>query len=476
MQYTGQQRKQQMACLYTKQKTQKRKKWHDGRLVLHSMGASLYDAHPPPGSGDPKLDECCLSRAQCDALQRQAETRLETDKYLVQVEGPWIVSTAPISMAKPNSLVSQGMKKVITKKFRKPGTFVPLQMQEQQNQGMRKRQRHPLQPGDLQRRYYGNNAPPQQQQQQQLGPPPSSAPLPAWNQAQQRNHQGTTAGPVNFQGQQQYPPQQQQMQMASGSYNPSPQPPFQQQHGQQQQQQQRVTPPFQQGQQPPPAPTQQGQPHMTPNGYNSLSDYSTPNPAPMQQASLSQQQRVQPASRPTETNTNAFVGNKFNPNNFYGEDEEEECSQEEEDGGFGGWNMQPQQPFWNPSPNLPASAAVSAGPTRNGNDITPVTSQPEQNSTKQTDSACPPVPPQQQTTCSRTGNSSALSKDELLKLFGASPYVAETVQQTEETNETTGDTQPTQQEPPMYELVLPPPDAPSDDDSSVESDDDEVTK
>eukprot|EP00544_Gedaniella_sp_CCMP2646_P001860 CAMPEP_0202508618 /NCGR_PEP_ID=MMETSP1361-20130828/52348_1 /ASSEMBLY_ACC=CAM_ASM_000849 /TAXON_ID=210615 /ORGANISM="Staurosira complex sp., Strain CCMP2646" /LENGTH=200 /DNA_ID=CAMNT_0049142807 /DNA_START=93 /DNA_END=692 /DNA_ORIENTATION=- len=200
---------------------------------------------------------------------------------------------------------------------------------------------------------------------------------------------------------------------------------------------------------------------MTPNGYNSLSEYSTPNPAPMQQASVLQQQRVQAASRPTETNTNAFVGNKFNPNNFYGEDEEEECSQEEEDDGFGGWSMQPQKPSWKPSHNLPASAA---GPTRNGNDITPVTRQPEQNSTKLTDNAGPPVPPQQHTTGSGTGNSSALSMDELLMLFGASPYVAETVQQTEETNETTGDTQPTQQQPPTFELVLPPPDAPSDDD------------
>ena len=205
---------------------------------------------------------------------------------------------------------------------------------------------------------------------------------------------------------------------------------------------------------------------MAPNGYNSLSEYSTPNPAPLHQASLHQQQPVQPASRATETNTNAFVGNKFNPNQFYGEDEEEACSQEEEDDGVGGWNMQQQPPQQQasrkPSPNHPAATA----PTRNESDTTPMTSQPEQNYTKQA------VQPHQQTTTGSGTGSSSLSKNELLKLFGASPYVP--VQQTEETSKTGADTQPAQQQP--YEFVLPPPDALSDDDSSVESDDDKVAK
>lgn len=222
---------------------------------------------------------------------------------------------------------------------------------------------------------------------------------------------------------------------------------------------------------------------MAPNGNNNFSHYSTPKPAPLHQASIQQQQPVHPTSRVSETNTNTFVGNKFNPNQFYGEDEEEERSQEEEDDGFGGWNMQQQPPpqqqaFSRPSPNDPSAAA----PTRTESNTTPTTSQSERNSPNHS------VQPQQQqtTTDSSTGNSSALSTNELLKLFGASPYVAETEQQTketnkasadtqpEETNKAAADTQPAQQQP--YELVLPLPDALSDDDSSVESDDGGVTK
>ena len=266
------------------------------------MGASLFDAHPPPGSGDPKLDECCLSRLQCDALIRQMETRLETEKFLVQVEGPWIASTASVALAKPNALVSQGMKKVITRKFQKPGKYVPKHpMQEQQNQppGMRKRQRQPLQPGELQRRYYGDAM------SQQSGPPPSVPS--AWNQGMQQ-------GP---------PPQNP---VAPRFNNRSPQPPFEQQ-GQQAQQ-----------------PFQQAKPNMASNGYGNAMvrqhQYNTQAHATGSHQTASHQHAVHPSQHPPVPvqGTNSFVGNKFNINQFYGEDEE--CSQEEEEGEDDGWNLQ----------------------------------------------------------------------------------------------------------------------------------------
>ena len=86
------------ACLFTKHKTQKRKVWNDGRLVLTSSRATLYDADPPPGSGDPILGECeitpnqlqtILIRLQHDTannVNSPQATTLEMERYLIEVE------------------------------------------------------------------------------------------------------------------------------------------------------------------------------------------------------------------------------------------------------------------------------------------------------------------------------------------------------------------------------------------------------
>lgn len=168
---------QQFCCLYTKMKTQKRKIWQDGRLVIAGKTVCLYDAHPPPGASDVQFEQTELSGPQLQSLLQRLETRIETDKFLIQIEGPWQVASRTCSL--PMSavpLVSKGMHKVIARKFQKPGSFVPpnpKEQQQQQPQNLGKRLRAPLQPGDLIKRYYGN----QQTINQELGM--------SWNNQQQ---------------------------------------------------------------------------------------------------------------------------------------------------------------------------------------------------------------------------------------------------------------------------------------------------
>jgi Protein of unknown function (DUF2439) len=172
---------QQFCCLFTKMKTQKRKIWQDGRLVITGTSVCLYDAHPSPGTGDAQFDQTELSGPQLQSLLQRLETRIETDKFLIQIEGPWQVASRTSSL--PMSavpLVSKGMHKVMARKFQKPGSFVPpnpmeQQQQQQQQQNLGKRLRAPLQPGDLTKRYYGT----QQTMQPELGT--------AWNQLQPRS-------------------------------------------------------------------------------------------------------------------------------------------------------------------------------------------------------------------------------------------------------------------------------------------------
>ena len=147
---------QQFCCLYTKMKSQKRKIWQDGRLVLNGTSASLHDAYPLPGTGDPPLDQAEISRPQAQNLLQRLETRLETEQFLIQLEDPWRKVSCSTSLGKPAALVSKGMQKVMSKKFHKPGNYIPPNPAQRQNLKPVKRQRILLQPGDLEKRYYGS--------------------------------------------------------------------------------------------------------------------------------------------------------------------------------------------------------------------------------------------------------------------------------------------------------------------------------
>ena len=193
--------RRQFACLYTKHKTQKRKIWKDGRLVISGCMAALHDAHPVPGSGDPILDQCEIARAQMSAILAAHVKDLETEKYLVTIEGPWTTPRplSSVNTANNSTVVSQQMTKVISRKFRKPTNRIPPPpAANQMSASVLGKRRRPLQPGELQRRYHGNalatadqQQVPYHQQQQQFGPTGQQPPMPQNDFSHQMNSGGT---------------------------------------------------------------------------------------------------------------------------------------------------------------------------------------------------------------------------------------------------------------------------------------------
>lgn len=153
--------KQQFACLYTKHKTQKHKKWNDGRMIVNRFGCRLYDADPQPGAGDPMIDTCALSGNEAQSILSGQRTDVETEKFLITIDGPW---KTPPTIAPPSKVTaSQGMSKLLQSKYRKPKRMGPPPPSKRPDNPVFSKRQRPLQPGELQRRYYG---------QQVAEPPP----------------------------------------------------------------------------------------------------------------------------------------------------------------------------------------------------------------------------------------------------------------------------------------------------------------
>jgi hypothetical protein len=160
--------KHQLACLYTKQKTQKRKVWKDGRLVLTSYSAILYDACPRIGSSDPTLDSCEVTPGQQQSiLQCPGGQTLETENFLIEVEGLWMKTTTTATtttteqssgtVPASSSSISSSIQKLLKSKFQKPKAFIPPQPGTQPTRlnSILGKRRRPLQPGELVRMHYG---------------------------------------------------------------------------------------------------------------------------------------------------------------------------------------------------------------------------------------------------------------------------------------------------------------------------------
>jgi Protein of unknown function (DUF2439) len=149
----------QFTCLYSKHKTQKRKTWLDGRLVVFGSGkVVLHAACPPPGSGDPVLDQTELTRLEARAILENHLQTMEMEKYLITVDGPWIPqSIATSTNAVVAVAVSHAMRKVLSTKYQKPAAIAPPPPPPPpphlRTENWAKR-RKPLQPGELVRRYY----------------------------------------------------------------------------------------------------------------------------------------------------------------------------------------------------------------------------------------------------------------------------------------------------------------------------------
>ena len=322
------------SCLYTHQKTQKKKRWKDGRLVLLKTGrAKLHDASPAAGSGDPPLDECEITPAQQRAILASEETRLETERYLITAEGPW--TGAPVMPSILQNKTASSMNKILTKKFQKPSRYVPSQQQRPAWQERLAKRQRPLQPGELRRLHYGENSSHPAQPSQ-----PNPNPNPAGYAHNNPNSNSYPNGGNNSRprgGVLMNQPQHQRASFGSGTapaphsfQQPPPPPPVQPDpQNQNPTQQQWNDPPGNDPQQQP----ANHDPDFTTGPPDSFSlgggtahapDQQQQQPQPFSFASTP----PPPQSRGSGGTGTAFLANEFRASQFYGEEEEEEEEEE----------------------------------------------------------------------------------------------------------------------------------------------------
>jgi len=352
----------QLACLYTKHKTQKRKIWQDGRLVLStkSCKAILHDANPPLGSGDPSLGECEIATSQLQAILREyynkndgsdggvISTTIETEKYLIEIEGPWTNGSSSASPVLPSQrrlpsrkkTVSSSMKKLFASKFQKPKAYIPPPPANQTSRAQQilGKRRRPLQPGELVSRHYGrvNNS---------------------VNASSNSFHDRRISHSYQLQG------DQRQDSHRIGEPQGSKPPPFRSEL-------QRY------GQQPPPRQQQEQRPREPPietssqlsteshfqNHSTGVGGYPFLSSADMRsQSRIAQEQHHRHPNPRRKQNTNSFVQNEFDSANYYGVDGEEKDDDEGEGKQF---NPSLQAPLVDANP--PSSYAPTLVDERKG--------------------------------------------------------------------------------------------------------------
>lgn len=307
----------QFACLYTKYKTQKRKVWQDGRLVLHASRARLFSATPVAGSTDPVLDECEITAMQRQNLAQSHEVQLETEKFLIQIEGPWIPpsrGSQPHNTTTSNAM-SSNMQKLIQRKFQRPATYVPPPPAARANrlQVVLGKRRRPLQPGELERMHYGVSGGGGSEASTQ--PPLAPCGAPPMTYHQQQEHQRAV------------PPQQSQTHPAARDFTTPVDTRLEGFTGINQRQNLA-----------PLAPDAPGNALLAPDPYfitpppNHGGGYRGPNAVPLvQNAALARQQNAPRHSRPGSLK---FVSNEFSSTGYYGLDEEGEEDSEQPAAGY----------------------------------------------------------------------------------------------------------------------------------------------
>lgn len=185
-------------CLYTKHKTQKRKKWLDGKLVvqksgvIHLFSSSASNSHQlqcyssSTGSQyeqqttDITLDTLVVSLAHVDLIVQGKIQELQTEQHLIQIDGPWTDQKSdPASLAEPSTTSNSsngknngceilkkrkmvgngdnGMQKLLSKKFQMPSRYIPSRedhVGKKDDMLWRNgRRRRPLQPGEYLKRF-----------------------------------------------------------------------------------------------------------------------------------------------------------------------------------------------------------------------------------------------------------------------------------------------------------------------------------
>lgn len=164
-----------LSCLYTKQKSQKRKVWHDGQIVVNHRTCCirLVDATTESSTRltiplTSVLDQIELSKQQIEQILSPTshhQPTMEFENYLVSSWEPnstasavsykrssTISSSTSISSSSSKTTTTSGMKKLLSTKFRPP-TCSNYKPPSRENALPRKR---PLQPGELEQRYCSN--------------------------------------------------------------------------------------------------------------------------------------------------------------------------------------------------------------------------------------------------------------------------------------------------------------------------------
>lgn len=164
------------SCLYSRHKTQKRKVWNDGKLTIASTGtvtlSAISNASTVIGSSavtgnsvNAALDSVVISVNEVQCIKNGSIAELETEKFLVQIEGPYKEINIDNNRASNNDVniggtsaltsnASKALQKLMNCKFKIPQKVIlppqPLQQQPQQqleNQIYKGRKR-PMQPGE----------------------------------------------------------------------------------------------------------------------------------------------------------------------------------------------------------------------------------------------------------------------------------------------------------------------------------------
>lgn len=176
------------SCLYSKHKTQKRKVWQDGKLTISATGTvsltaiktnSVVGANTSTGQAvNNALDSVVISLSEVQRIKNGSISDLETEKFLVQIEGLYKnpISTSPransnttsgstnidgrdanvsstIGRPKKPTIASNRMQKLMSRKFKLPQkVMVRSPSQQANNSGgqcdFMKGRKRPLQPGE----------------------------------------------------------------------------------------------------------------------------------------------------------------------------------------------------------------------------------------------------------------------------------------------------------------------------------------
>ena len=159
------------SCLFTKHKTQKRKTWHDGKLTVQTSGrVTLEKISSQIVNSDVNgslLDAIDIQLSAVGAIKNGNLSELEFEMHLVTIEGPYHPPTetpshpiaSKVGREGPNILQSRqnpsnGMKKLMSKKFQVPSKIIPSHPSQKENNRNIASRKRPLQPGELVRKHY----------------------------------------------------------------------------------------------------------------------------------------------------------------------------------------------------------------------------------------------------------------------------------------------------------------------------------